>query len=349
MVCSKKIIGNLFECYALLLLDYNQSKHLVVASEKNDKCLLYDLEGNYEETIWEGPGGVMSMEQVPGTNGQFLTTQLFYSTNHSEKANISIVTPVSEANWDIRVLADLPFVHRFGIIQRDGIKYLLAATVKSAHAFEEDWTCPGRLWAAELPEDLSVFDKEHQLGMKPIMSGLFHNHGFQKIEDNGYTSVLIGSDNGVIKCIPPKSKGGEWGFETLLAEAASDMIMLDFDGDGEAELLTMAPFHGDTLSIYKKSDGQYKKIYENKEKLEFLHAIWSGSLLGIPTAIIGYRRGKKELLAIRCSDKDKLEFTLETVDRDVGPANVLHYTRNGTDYFLAANREINEIALYQIG
>ena len=30
---------------------------MLVAAEKVNQCRLYDLEGNQEEVIWEGPGG----------------------------------------------------------------------------------------------------------------------------------------------------------------------------------------------------------------------------------------------------------------------------------------------------
>ena len=42
---------------------------MLVAAEKVNQCRLYDLEENQEEVIWEGPGGTMSMVQVPGSDG----------------------------------------------------------------------------------------------------------------------------------------------------------------------------------------------------------------------------------------------------------------------------------------
>lgn len=348
MHCTKKVIGNLYQCYSLLKLNYNNKDHLLVASEKNDKCLMFDMDGNYEEIIWEGPGGVMGMEQVPDSNGQFIAIQRFYSPNNAEKARLVVVTPKARNNWEVKVLTDLPFVHRIGIIKQDEVNYLIAATVKSAHAFDEDWTCPGRVWAAELPKDLSDFNENNQLQMKAIVSGLFRNHGFCKIKAQTVESVLIGADNGIIKLTPPNVKGGEWLQEILISEPTSDMIMLDFDEDGEDELLTLSPFHGETLSIYKKVQNQYKKIYTHPKSLEFLHAIWGGFLSGVPTAIIGYRGGNQELLSIRCNDKNKPSFSVEVLDAHVGPANLLHYVYEGVDCFLSSNREIDEIAIYSL-
>ena len=45
---------------------------------------------------------------------------------------------------------------------------------------------------------------------------------------------------------------------------------------------------------------------------------------------------------------EKLTFTADLLDSDIGPANVLHYTNDGEDYILSANREIDEIALYKV-
>ena len=207
MKVSKKVIGNLEKCYSVAPLTYKGKKHMLVAAEKVNQCRLYDLEGNQEEVIWEGPGGTMSMVQVPGSDGQFLATHKFYSPNDSKEAKI--------------ILA--------------------------------------------YPEDLSTVDEEHPLQFEVLKEGLLKNHGYCKAEVDGVLRSYVAANEGVFECTPPESAEGTWEIKQVLDEASSDMA-----------------------------------------------------------------------------------FTADLLDSDVGPANVLHYTNNGEDYILSANREIDEIALYKV-
>ena len=342
---EKKVLAELEKCYSIAPLQYQGEPHILVAAEKTDRCILFDAEGNEKATVWEGPGGVMTMVQVPGTDGQFLATHKFYSPNDSKEAKIIIATPDGNGKWDIRTLVDLPFVHRFDILESDGEQYLIACTLKSAHEYKEDWRTPGKIYVAKLPKDLSCFDAEHQLKLDVLKDGMLKNHGYYKITENGEASSLVCSENGVFRCYPPKNGQTEWKIEQLLGTPASDATLIDLDEDGEMELLTLSPFHGDVVKIYKNVDGAYEEVYEYPEKADFLHAIWSGKINGRPVAVIGHRRGARRLLAFTWNG-EKQQYGFRTLDDDCGPANAYGYSHDGKDILISTNREINEIAMY---
>ena len=347
MKIEKKVISNLTKCYSIAPLHYQGKDHILVAAEKVDKCLLFDTEGNQEDVVWEEPGGVMTMVQVPGTDGQFLATHKFYSPNDSKKAKIVKVTPIEKGNWEVKTLVDIPFVHRFDILERNGVRYLIACALKSDHEYKDDWRFPGKVYAAVLPEDLSGFDENHQLELKVIKDGMLKNHGYYKVEDEGVQTSVISCDGGVFQFIPPVEADGEWETRTLTTDAASDAVLVDFDEDGEKELAVIAPFHGDKVRFYKKVDGVFKMVYEFEESRNFLHSIYGGMLCGKPALVTGHRKEERDLMAF-IYNKEKATYEMEYIDRDCGSANVYHYVKDGKDMLVSTNREIDEVALYTI-
>lgn len=345
MKIEKKVIANLTKCYSLAPLHYAGKDHFLVAAEKVDRCILFDLDGNEEDTVWSEPGGVMTMVQVPGTDGQFLATHKFYSPNDSKEAKIVIVTPKAKGNWEVRTLVDLPHVHRFDILERNGIRYLVACALKSGHEYKDDWSVPGKVYAAVLPEDLSGFDEEHQLELHVIREDMLKNHGYYRVEDGGLQTAVISADCGVFQFVPPETQDGEWEIRTLLDTAASDAVLVDLDGDGEKELAVLSPFHGDHISIYKKKNGAFEKVYDYGKSAEFTHAIFGGMLCSKPTVVIGHRKGERNLLAFTWN-QENADYEVCVMDEDCGPANVIKYSHNGKDVIISANREIDEVAMY---
>lgn len=340
----KKKLAELEKCYSIAPLMYQGKRHILVAAEKTDRCILFDEEGKEEATVWEEPGGVMTMVQVPGTDGQFLATHKFYSPNDSKDAKIVIATPIGNNKWDIRTLVELPFVHRFDILESDGERYLLACALKSGHEYKDDWSQPGKVYVAKLPKDLSEFNENNQLKLEVLKEGLLKNHGYYKVTEDGNVSALVSCDNGVFRFYPPNKSESNWREEQLLDTPASDATMIDLDDDGEMELAVISPFHGDEASIYKKNGSLYEKVYQYPEKADFLHAIWSGTLAEKPVVVLGHRKGARRLMAFMW---DGEKFCFKTIDDDCGPANAYGYHLGNKDVLIATNREINEIAMYE--
>lgn len=346
MRIEKKVLAELDKCYAVTSLHYRGKDCFLVAAEKVERCLLFDADGEIIDTVWREPGGIMTMLQVPGSDGVFLATHKFYSPNDSKQAKIVVVSPQKEGGWEVRTLVELPFVHRFDILQSEGKQYLLACTLKSDHEYKDDWRFPGKVYAAELPAELDGYGDDNPLKMEVICEDFGHNHGYCHMVENGVESGLISCDSGVYRFYPPKAGNEQWKVEKILDERISDATLVDLDGDGEVELAAIKPFHGDTFSIYRKTDGAYHEVYRH-EPMEFSHAIFGGKLLGVPSVLIGHRKGARDLNLFRY-DKAERAYTCTTLDHDVGPANVLCFHRDGKAVIISANRETNEVAMYTL-
>lgn len=340
MQFRKQVIGHLEKCYSLSQLRYRGRNCLLVAAEKHAPCCLFEEDGRFIDIVWNAPGGVMTMTPVPGREGAFLATQRFYSPNDCLNSCL-VYTEDTETGWEVEEIASLPGVHRFGILPRDGKYYIIACTLKSNYEYKNDWRFPGKILVGELPED------PRQLRLTVWREGLLRNHGFTLVQRDGYTSAVVSCEEGVFRIDPPSSKGNEWSSTTLLEYPASDAVCADLDGDGLDEIMVFSPFHGSELSIWRQRDGVYVPEYRHAEQLPFLHAIDTGVFYGQPVVLAGNREGRRELLAFYF-DPDKKEYAFRMIDEGCGPTNCMIFQRDGHPSILAANRETNEIAIYDV-
>lgn len=341
---SKKIIGQLEKCYCVAPLDYKGEQHFLVAAEKINACLLFNREFVQVEEVWKEPGGTMSIVQIPGSDGDFLATQYFYSPNDSEKACIVYVSK-RDGEWTAKNVCFLPHVHRFDILHNEGKYYLIACTICSRRDFKDDWAYPGKVYACELPDSFDNFNESNPLPLEVIKEGMLKNHGYTHYDCGDHSFGVVSCEQGVFRFTPPNKEDGQWTVDVLLSSPASDALLMDLDGDGKNELISIAPFHGNELVVYKMINNQWQEVYRHDEDLEFLHAICEAKVRGENVAIIGFRKGKRELLCLYCKDG---KYGVYVLDSDVGPANVLYSHVDGRDILLSANREIDEIAVYEL-
>ncbi len=352
MKIEKKVISNLNKCYAMAELTYRGEHCFLVAAEKHDPCYLFSEDGTQLETVWTEPGGVMTMAQVPGTDGQFLATHKFYSPNDSAEAKIVIVTPKGNGEWDVRTLCNAPFVHRFGILNRGGANYLIVCCLKTGHEYKNDWRFPGACFGARLPDDLTPYNEKNPLPLTLIQGGMLKNHGYSLVRHGGHDAALVGCEEGTFLFSPPAVPGADWEVEKLLGVPSSDSVLIDFDGDGKLELGVISPFHGASLTIYHLDEhGNYvpQWKYDRPEaETEMIHATWACELLGKPTWIVGWRKGTKNTIAITW-DAEAGTYQTEFIDQNTGCANALHFVnKEGKDVVVCTNREIDEAAMYTI-
>lgn len=340
MEVEKRKLSDLTLCYCVSPLYYQGRRHFIVASEKEYACLLFDEQGRQVDKIWDGPGGTMSAVQIPGSDGAFLATHRFYSPNNCKEAEIVLCWPQDGA-WQVRTLAELPGVHRFDILSSGGSNYLLACTIKSDYICKDDWRFPGKVWGCKLPEDMFILPEDFRLPLEVLKEGLTKNHGYSRHRGCG----IVTSEEGVFRFAPPRRADGAWEIEQLLDEPTSDALLLDLDGDGSDEMLTLSPFHGDTLKVFKETAGRFEPVFVYDKKIEFAHAICGAEYKGTEFAVVGHRKGDRDLLAVSCRSG---RYTVEVIDHNVGPANVLSVQVDDRTVILSANREINEIAYYTV-
>lgn len=331
MKFNKIFKDELDHCYAIMRLKKDDKDFIVVASEEKNPCYAYDLNNDYERTVvWPDVGGTMTMVQIPNTLN-FLATQRFYPGFNSAACRI-VKETFNGTDWDQTVVGDFPYIHRFDIAEKqDGSGYwYIGCSIANSKKNTDDWSDPGKIWVGEYDDELAQISN-----LKTLNLSLTKNHGYKRM--NGYS--LITGVQGIYKLTHPTSNE-DWKLEQLSDIETSDIYSADINQDGKDEYLTIEGFHGPYLRV---SNNEFNSIYRSEADTPFGHAIWGGNLGGRDYFIFGWRSGKQNLELISSDHLDS-----QIIDQQVGPSNVTVYEKNGTKYLLSANREANQVAIYEI-
>ncbi len=183
------------------------------------------------------------------------------------------------------------------------------------------------------------------IDLSRIAGGMTRNHGYWRVNKDGFTSALTACDQGVFEVIPPAARGGDWSVRSVLPVPVSDIALCDIDGDGVDELATIEPFHGDVFNIYRQTPGGWHLFYRYPESLPFCHVVWGGRLRGEPVFIGGCRGGDRRLFILHWRDGAVLQ---QVIDTGGGPSNVTIIPGSRVDVFAVANRETNSADVYLV-
>ncbi|GKX29870.1 hypothetical protein SH1V18_23500 [Vallitalea longa] len=338
MKINKKVLGNLERVYATNIMNIDNEYNYLIATEGKGSCLRFDE--NYNKSIvWDNPGGTMNIIPVPNKEKEFIATQNFFPTFDAKESRIVHAVLQYDKTWKITPIMKIPYLHRFDIIDVNGEIYFIGSTLCEGKEFKDDWTKPGKVYIGKLNDNITEpFD------IKPILEGITKNHGFCNGIWNGKRTILVSGSEGVFAIYVPENGDGEWKTEQLLSHEVSDIATCDIDNDGVMELATIEAFHGDKGIIYKKVDGKLKPIYSYS--YEFGHVIWGGKILNEPAFIIGGRKGKMELMCFKMDKTGNINSTL--IDNTGGPSNISVVNMDDKDVILAANRQVGEIAVYEL-
>jgi hypothetical protein len=336
----KKIrLGELYRCYSTMAMNLDNELHVFFASEeKGYPCMAYHGKDFSEsKVVWEKGGGTMSMIPIPHTSNQFLAVNDFYLKETPSHAGISWVTYNASTGFVRKDILKLPFLHRFDIYEVGQDLYLIGATIAHNKADKEDWSQAGKIYVGKLPKDLN-----HPITLEVIAEGLFRNHGYSRSpkNDGGYFTC----DQGVVKVTIP-GKDGKWHVDQVLDGPIGEIALCDVDGDGHDELLTIEPFHGNTIKLYKLINGKYEVVYVYPHKIDFAHTLVGTTLRGKPAFVGGIRREEADLFSITWENG---KWVTTIIDQGVGPANlnVAHFEDH--DLIHSSNHTANEAAVYVI-
>jgi len=340
MKIEKQFLTEMNRCYSANSIVVDGQTRIMLATEGEGPCLAWaGPDYSASHTVWEGPGGTMSIAPIPGTNGEFLAVQKFFKMFQWEEAKIVHVRPLSSGGYEVTDILHLPYIHRFDLLTVGGRHYFIGCTLATTKESKEDWSNPGKIWVGE-------FTGVGPLKVEVLKDGLTKNHGYSRLTRNGEVCGLVTCEQGAFEVTPPQTPGAEWSVVQFMDWPISDISAVDIDGDGELEFATIEPFHGSYFRIYKKINGVFKKVFEHSEVSEFYHVVVGTTLAGTPVFIGGCRRGKQQLFYVHASSTAPLELKAEVIEGGVGPSNIYVLHEKTRDIIVSANREKAEAALY---
>jgi hypothetical protein len=334
-------------CYAAGTLVADGNLYAVFASESVDgPCYAYTGDRfEKKEVIWEKGGGTMALIQIPGSNGEFIAVQRFFPGFQSAEAKLVWGRRGRGGLWEIRDLAALPYIHRFDLFIVEDEIFVLAATLCGSKKDREDWSDPGKVYTGKLPrrpED----GPEDGMSFTAISENHTKNHGYCRGMWEGTEAGFITSDEGLFVVIPPKKKSGPWKVDPLIRRPIGDIALVDLDGDGVDELVTIEPFHGDQFLVNKKTGNGYEVVYRYPGEIQFAHAVSGCRIRGRPAVVGGIRRKNGELFILQYQTEGGYEARV--VDQGVGPSNVAVVSGQERDLIISANHTQNHAAVYVI-
>lgn len=340
MKIEKRFLTSLNRCYSASHVVVDGQTRILVATEGEGQCLAWTgPDYNSSHTVWEGPGGTMSIVPIAGTNGEFLAVQKFFKMFQWEEAKVVHVRPLSSGGYEVTDVLYLPYIHRFDLLTINGCHYFIGCTLATTKESKEDWSNPGKIWVGE-------YSGSEPLKVTVLKDGLAKNHGYSRLTRKGALSSLVTCEQGAFEVTPPQQPQGQWTVKQFMDWPISDISAVDIDGDGELEYATIESFHGCYFRIYKRINGTFVKVYEHPEVSEFYHVVVGTRLAGKPVFIGGCRRDKQQLFYVHATSTDPLMLQAEIIDEGVGPSNIHVMHEDSRDIIVSANREKAEAALY---
>jgi len=329
---NKKSILEIQSVYTANAFTIDGVPYVGAGSETTPAVYLKDLKADTSSLVNGCPGGVMSFVPVPGHPDLFYSIMGLFPPFVGMEAGVFRHRRTGDTWETVKAMA-LPFAHRCDILEKDGSSWLFAASCSKFKAEPADWAQSGELYV--IPLDSAGMSGTPEL----VYDKIWRHHGMLKARVHGDDTLLFSGAEGVFYMA---REDGKWAVRQLFDHEVSEFGLVDLDGDGADELVTIEPFHGNTLNVYKFNGAAWDKLYT--DELWFGHGLSCGMFKGEPVIVVGNRRGPLTLnLYRRLSDGS---FSREILEDQAGPTQTQVFTADGEDYILSANQLKNEVALY---
>ena len=330
---EKKSILEIQSVYTANAFTINGVPHVGAGSETTPAVYVHDLSTGDSSLVDGCPGGVMSFVPAPGHPELFYSVMGLFPPFVGKEAGIFMHRRTG-AGWVTSKAMALPFAHRCDILEKDGRSWLFAASCSKFKAEPADWSQSGELYVIPLDETTGLPGVPEL-----IYDKIWRHHGMLKARVHGDDTLLFSGAEGIFHMV---REGGKWTVERLFDHEVSEFGLIDLDGDGQDELVTIEPFHGNSLNIYKQVGASWEKRYS--DELWFGHGLSCGLFRGEPVVVVGNRRGPLTLNLYRPQADGS--FAREILEEQAGPTQTQVFTAGGQDYILSANQLKNEVALY---
>lgn len=338
-IIIKKIFSdNVPLVYSLLHLKNESNDFLVAASEEEKgSAYAYDLNNDFmKQEVWSDIGGTMTMVQIPGTL-DFLATQKFYPGFNASACELVKLT-FEKNSWTTKKMINFPYLHRFDLVEGENETLFIGTTITERKKSTDDWTSPGKIYVGEYNHEMEQLTNLHSLEID-----LIKNHGYCAFKEKGYS--LITSEDGVYQLFYP-TKTSDWVLEKVYDSPVSDIAAIDTDQDNEFNYyLVINEFHGEKISILNQD---FKEVTQIRGTYPFAHSIWGGIFNGKPCFIFGNREGKQDYYTISVTeDSGVIDAEFGLIDSQVGSTNTIVFQKDSKQYLVSANREIDQLAVYE--
>ena len=333
---KKQVILEIEAVYTANAFSVGSEFYIGAGSETKPEVYLYDIKTGNTSQVSGSPGGMMSFIPVPDNPDLFISIMGLFPPFIGGEAGLFIHRRIN-GDWKTIRALHLPFAHRCEILKRAGKNFLFAATVSTYKENPQDWSNPGELHLIEL-DDTPGATWESRV----IDKSVTRNHGMTRTRIKGNETICISGREGIFYL--EQDPGDNWVIRPMFEREVSEMTFIDLDGDGQDELVTIEPFHGETLNIYKNTGKKWE--WRFSDSLSFGHGLSSGFIQRKPVIIVGNRSGSLALESFSVLDLSRGKFDRLVIEEDAGPTQTQVFSVGGTDYILSANQRKNEVALY---